>query len=286
MIIAKNQKALDKAFDDIRTKENAPKIGLVMTMGALHEGHMALIAQAKRQCTHVVCSIFVNPAQFNNPNDLATYPRTLEEDIALLSENDCDIVFAPDVDTVYPDKNKDYQIDLEGIDEGMEGTFRPGHFKGVCMVVERFFEMTQPDYAYFGKKDFQQLAIVQKLAEKRKLSVEIVGVPIARAANGLAMSSRNQLLTEAEKEAAGLISTALKKGLVFAIKNKSAQAIKEHILEQFEGTSFEVEYVSIVNNKTLKPVTEVDSDTTVCIVVYCRTVRLLDNMQFADTIND
>lgn len=284
MIITQNQNALDTAISKIRQNDENVKIGLVMTMGALHGGHMMLIAEAKKKCSHVICSIFVNPAQFNNPNDLATYPRTLEADLELLEQNGCDIVFAPDADTVYPNGVQPYFIDLEGLDEGMEGEFRPGHFKGVCMVVERFFEMTNPDFAYFGKKDFQQLAIVKKLVHIRKLPVEIIGVPIARAENGLAKSSRNQLLTAEEKEAAGLIPTALEKGLNFAIDNQSAAAIEEHILEQFNDTPFIVEYVAIINNDSLKPVHVVDSQSTVCIVVYCRSVRLLDNMQFADTL--
>lgn len=284
MIIAKNQKAVDTALAKIRQQDEKAKIGLVMTMGALHGGHMTLIAEAKKKCTHVICSIFVNPAQFNNPNDLATYPRTLESDLNLLEDHNCDLVYAPDVDTVYPKGEQTYHIDLEGLDEGMEGTFRPGHFKGVCMVVERFFEMTKPDYAYFGKKDYQQLAIVRKLTAIRQLPIEIIGVSIARAENGLAMSSRNQLLTDAEKEEARLISYALRQGLDFAIHNRSAEQIQEHILSHFEETQFEVEYVAIVHNDTLKPVDHVDDNTTVCIVVYCRTVRLLDNMQFADTL--
>jgi pantoate--beta-alanine ligase len=284
MIITTNKQELDNVLEDIRKGHESPKIGLVMTMGALHGGHMELIAQAKKQCTHVFCSVFVNPTQFNNPSDLATYPRTLASDITLLKEHDCDVVFAPDVDTVYPSGTTDYAIDLEGLDEGMEGTFRPGHFKGVCMVVERFLTLIQPDFAYFGKKDFQQLAIVKKLAQIRNLPVEIVGVPIARAENGLAMSSRNQLLTDDEREAAGLISSALKSGLEFSRNNRSSNAIHEHIIAYFEGTEFEVEYVAIIDNTSLKPVVEVNQNSTVCIVVYCRTVRLLDNMQFGDVL--
>ena len=284
MITTKNKEELDKALTNIQQSFESPKIGLVMTMGALHDGHMELIALAKQQCTHVICSIFVNPTQFNNPADLATYPRTLASDIALLKEHDCDLVFAPDVDTVYPSGTNEYSIDLQGLDEGMEGTFRPGHFKGVCMVVERFLRLVKPDFAYFGKKDFQQLAIVKKLVEIRKLPVQIVGVPIARASNGLALSSRNQLLTVDEREAAGLISRALRSGINHARNDQHSENIQREIFRKFENTSFEVEYVAIIDNDTLSPVTIVDANSTVCIVVYCRTVRLLDNMQFADSL--
>lgn len=261
--------------------ENAKNVGFVPTMGALHEGHISLIDLANKECDIVICSIFVNPTQFNNPDDLKTYPRTIEADIALLEQSDCDILLLPDVDAVYPNGVTDYEIDLGGLDNSMEGEFRPGHFKGVCMVVERFFEMVKPDRAYFGKKDFQQLAIIRKMVSVRNLGITIVGAPIKRLENGLAMSSRNALLTETERQNSSLIYKALLSGTEMAKSNKNANVISDHIASFFQNTEMEIEYIAIIDNDTLKFVEEINSNTTVCIVVYHSQVRLLDNMQFS-----
>jgi pantoate--beta-alanine ligase len=282
VIIVKNQREILEAIETAKIEKPEAIIGFVPTMGALHEGHMSLIESAKSQSDIVVCSIFVNPTQFNNPDDLKTYPRTIDADRQLLEEKGCDILLLPDVKDVYPNGEQPYSIDLGGIDKSMEGAFRPGHFKGVCMVVERFFEMVQPDKAFFGKKDFQQLAVVRKMTAVRNLPIEIVGVPIKRAENGLALSSRNALLTEQQREDASLISRALKSGLEFSKANNNAAATAQHIEAQFEGTAMEVEYVAIIDNDTLEPVDTVSTNSSVCTVVYYGKVRLLDNMQFAD----
>lgn len=282
MIIVKNQREILEAIETAKIEKPEAIIGFVPTMGALHEGHMSLIETAKSQSDIVVCSIFVNPTQFNNPDDLKTYPRTIDADRKLLEEKGCDILLLPDVKDVYPNGEQPYSIDLDGIDKSMEGAFRPGHFKGVCMVVERFFEMVQPDIAFFGKKDFQQLAVIRKMTAVRNLPIEIIGVPIKRAENGLALSSRNALLTEKEREDASFISRALKSGLDFSKTNTNAASIAQHIEAQFKGTAMEVEYVAIIDNDTLEPVEEVSANSTVCTVVYYGKVRLLDNMQFAD----
>jgi pantoate--beta-alanine ligase len=281
VIITENQSEIIEAIKTAKIQKSDAIVGFIATMGALHEGHMSLIELAKNQCDIVVCSVFVNPSQFNNPDDLATYPRTIAEDQKLLENAGCDILLLPSVSAVYPNGILPYDIDLEGLDEGMEGTFRPGHFTGVCMVVQRFLEMVQPNKAYFGKKDYQQLAIIRKMVAIRKMDVEIVGAPIKRAENGLALSSRNALLSEAQLATAPQIYQALKSGLQFSLFNKNAAAIKNHIESQFLNTEMEPEYVAIVNNDTLAPVEEVDENCTVCIVVFSGKVRLLDNVQFS-----
>lgn len=285
MIIARNETEIAEAIQIAKSKLTDAKIGFVPTMGALHQGHISLIELAKSQSDIVICSIFVNPTQFNNPTDLATYPRTVEEDTALLAENGCDILLLPTVEAVYPNGILPYSIDLEGLDKGMEGQFRPGHFEGVCMVVERFLRMVKPHQAFFGKKDFQQLAIIKKMATIRELPVEIIGAPIKRSAEGLALSSRNALLSPKELNEAPRIFNALQSGLEFSRKDPNAQAVKAHIIRQFENTSLTVEYVEIVDNDTLIPQETVTANSTVCIVAYLGEVRLIDNMQFADEIN-
>mgnify|MGYP000094301175 FL=1 len=285
VIIVTNQSEFTEAIKRAKLEKSDAIVGFVATMGALHEGHMSLIEVAKNQCDIVVCSIFVNPAQFNNPEDLATYPRDVEVDQKLLIENNCDILLLPSVEAVYPDGIQPYSIDLDGLDEGMEGTFRPGHFKGVCMVVERFLRMVTPDKAYFGLKDYQQLAIIRKMVAIRNLPTEVVGVAIKRAENGLALSSRNALLSPEKLEKAAHIHKTLLSGLEFSKSNKDAVAIKKHIEAGFEDTEMEIEYVAIVHNDTLAPVEVVDSNATVCIVVFSGKVRLLDNMQFSSVLD-
>ena len=285
VIITKNQSEFNAALKAAKIKNPDAIVGFVPTMGALHEGHGSLIDIAVNQCDIVICSIFVNPTQFNNAEDLATYPRTLIPDQKLLEKAGCHILLIPTVKAVYPNGILPYQIDLEGLDEEMEGAFRPGHFNGVCMVVQRLLEIVTPHKAYFGKKDFQQLAIIRKMAIIRELDVEIIGVPIKRAENGLALSSRNALLSSAQLEKAPLIYSALQSGLKFSISNKNADAIIRHIESHFLGTQMEVEYTAIVNNDTLRPVEEVDKNSTVCIVVFSGQVRLIDNMQFASVLS-
>lgn len=281
VIITENQSQIIAAIKTAKIQKPDAIVGFVATMGALHEGHVSLIELAKNQCDIVVCSVFVNPTQFNNPDDLTTYPRTINEDKKLLEKADCDILLLPSVDVVYPDGILPYEIDLEGLDAEMEGAFRPGHFNGVCMVVQRFLEMVEPDKAYFGKKDFQQLAIIRKMAAIRNLPVEIVGAPIRRAENGLALSSRNALLSPDQLAMAPKIYNALRYAMQFAVENKNAAAIKRNIQVAFEDSAMEIEYVAIINNDTLIPVEEVDENSTVCIVVFSGNVRLLDNMQFS-----
>ena len=286
MILTKNQSEISSVIEKARLKKPDLVVGFVPTMGALHQGHISLINVANKQCDIVICSVFVNPTQFNNSDDLETYPRNFSADQKLLNDNGCTILLLPSVADVYPNGIEPYNIDLEGLDQGMEGAFRPGHFKGVCMVVERLFNMVKPNKAFFGNKDFQQLAIIRKLVSIKNIPVDIVGVPIKRSEKGLALSSRNALLTADQLDKAPLIYNALLAGLQFAIKQPKATEIKNYILQFFEKSEvLEVEYVAIVNNDDLKPVEIVNKNCSVCIVVFCGKVRLIDNMQFATVLN-
>jgi len=280
VIITKNETETHAALEAFKLKNPNAIIGFVPTMGALHEGHLSLIREAKNQCDFVVCSIFVNPTQFNNADDLKRYPRTIEADQVLLESVACDLLLVPTVDAVYPSGVPAYEIDLEGLDQGMEGQFRPGHFKGVCMVVERLFAMVLPQKGFFGAKDFQQLAVIRKMKAVRNLPIEIIGVTIKRAENGLALSSRNALLSDEERENAQLIYRALEAGVDFGQMNRNSTDIVAKIQSFFTGTDFEVEYIAIVDNDTLLTVDAVNENATICIVVYYRNVRLIDNIPF------
>ncbi len=282
MIIVQNQHEIQTAIHQLKSTNTNATVGFVPTMGALHEGHVSLIELARKKADIVVCSIFVNPTQFNNAADLATYPRTEEADAKLLADNKCDILLLPNVDDVYPKGVAEYTIDLGGLDEVMEGEFRPGHFNGVCMVVERFFEMVKPDMAFFGQKDFQQLSILRRMVKIRKLPVNVIGAPIRRNERGLALSSRNMLLSKQEREEASLIYRALLGGLVRYEQTNKADVIALTIASFFEESKLKPEYIAIVNNETLQPVEVVNENCTVCVAVYCGNVRLIDNMPFAD----
>jgi len=281
VITAKKETEIQAAYQAARIQNANLTIGFVPTMGALHQGHISLIEKAKLATNFVVCSIFVNPTQFNNASDLETYPRTIEADIALLKLHGCDLVFIPSIEEVYPGGVRDYEIDLEGLDQGMEGQFRPGHFKGVCMVVERLFEIVTPQKAFFGAKDFQQLAIIRKMTTIRNLPIAIISVPIKRAENGLALSSRNALLSAPERENAKIIYQALQHGVEFAQKNRQSDLIREEIATRFDSTDLVVEYIAIVDNDSLLPVDEISENSTICIVVFYHKVRLIDNIPFS-----
>ncbi len=255
-------------------------IGFVPTMGALHEGHLELMRRARRENSLLVVSIFVNPIQFNNAEDLKKYPRTLEEDEKMLESVDCDVLFAPDANEMYPEKVT-RQYDFGRLDKVMEGKFRPGHFNGVAVVVKKLFDIVQPHRAYFGEKDFQQLAIIKKLVEMEQIPVEIVPCPIVREPDGLAMSSRNRLLTpEQRKEAPFIYQTLLE-----AKRRRDhicANPLRQMIINRFEGNeNFKLEYFDIVDDKTLQPVHAWNSKTgtVACVAVWLGNVRLIDNIR-------
>ncbi|WP_298140891.1 pantoate--beta-alanine ligase [Flavobacterium sp.] len=231
---------------------NNSTIGFVPTMGALHKGHLSLLKKSLENNTITVISIFVNPTQFNNPEDLKKYPRTLENDVEKIKTISKEIlVYAPSVEDIYEGKTKSQHYNFDGLENQMEGKFRPGHFDGVGTVVKKLFEIVNPTNAYFGEKDFQQLQIVKKLVEKEKLAVNIIGCPIYREANGLAMSSRNERLTEEQKDKASIIYKTMNDAKKL-FGTKSAKEVSEFVTKAFKNnTMFELEYFEIADEATL-----------------------------------
>ena len=256
-------------------------IGLVPTMGALHEGHLSLVRRAKQECDIVVVSDFVNPIQFNNQHDLETYPRTLDEDVAKLQSVDCDYVLAPSVEEMYPTPVTDkYSFGI--IEEVMEGPRRPGHFSGVAVVVRRLFDIVEPRKAYFGEKDFQQIAIIKNLVKQINYDIEIVPCPIVRADDGLALSSRNKRLSPENRAKAPKIHATLSEATQKAATMSVAE-VKQWVMDVFsEDPAFEPEYFEIVEDVTLQPVSDWnDADGIVgCIAVWMDDVRLIDIIRF------
>lgn len=262
---------------------NGKTIGLVPTMGALHAGHLSLVSRAVEENDISLVSVFVNPTQFNNPTDLATYPRKEEDDFRLLAEAGVSAVFAPSVDEMYPEGTKsDHVFELGTAAEVMEGKFRPGHFQGVAQVVSRLFRLCRPTRAYFGEKDFQQIAVIRAMVESEHIDVRIVPVPIKRADDGLALSSRNALLTPEERSVAPEIHAALVYSVEYA-KDHSVRATHDTVVERINAVPhMEVEYYEIVDGRTLLPVEEwSESDDIVgCVTVYCGKTRLIDNIRY------
>ena len=254
------------------------KVGLVPTMGALHEGHMTLVQKSIEQNDCTIVSIFVNPTQFNNPEDLEKYPRNMDRDLELLEKEGDIIVFAPPVSEVYPDNYQTVKLDLGRMGLVMEGKFREGHFDGVVNVVNRLFEIIHPTHAYFGLKDFQQLAVIQFMTEKFALDVNIVGCEIFRETSGLASSSRNQRLTDSQLDEALAISQILKHAKN-ASENNSIQEVIDEAKRSFEASSLELEYFQIVNPRTLMDLEDWMPGAHACVTAYCGGVRLLDNLQ-------
>lgn len=256
------------------------KVGFVPTMGALHEGHISLINRAKKENDIVVCSVFVNPIQFNNPADLEKYPRTPEKDIEKLEQAGCDAVFMPTAEEMYPNKVEDH-YDFGDIEHVMEGACRPGHFNGVAIVVRKLFEIVNPNKAYFGEKDFQQLAIIKKMVRDLNMNLEIVPCPIVREIDGLAMSSRNVRLNEAERAIAPKIFATLND----SITKKDAMSpseMKKYTLDKYaEIKEFDVEYVEItdeINLKSLENWNECDH-ARIFVALQLGPVRLIDNVR-------
>ncbi|WP_417430567.1 pantoate--beta-alanine ligase [Halpernia sp.] len=279
MEILKNKTTLQNYIE--RQKEMGKKIGFAPTMGALHDGHLSLYKAAKAENDLVISSIFVNPTQFNNVNDLAKYPRTLDFDIKKLEDcGDVDAVYIPQINDIYPEHTESKHFDFDGLEDEMEGKFRPGHFDGVATVVEELFKQVKPDNAYFGEKDFQQLAIIKKLAEKLKLPIHIHGVAIFRNSEGLALSSRNERLTSHQKkEALILHDTLIKVNEWFRII--TIPEINKRVVEIFaKAPAMELEYFTIANEETLKETDFFYKDKSyrAFLVVNFGDVRLIDNM--------
>lgn len=266
-----------------RYHSEAKTIGFVPTMGALHEGHLSLVEQCRKQNDICIVSIFVNPTQFNNLTDLEKYPRTIENDTQMLSQEGLDIVFVPSVKEIYP-KPDTRQFDFGQLDKVMEGKFRPGHFNGVAQVVSRLFDIVKPNRAYFGEKDFQQLAIIRDMVRQYNIPVEIVAVPIMREKNGLAMSSRNQRLTDDQQKDATNIYRIIAESKKLSKRITVEEAIAFVVDEVNKIGSLEVEYFEIVDGDTLQPINNW-SDTSYlvgCITVFCGEVRLIDNIVYSE----
>lgn len=263
----------------LSSEKKVKSIGFVPTMGALHEGHLQLIKQSKKECKITVCSIFVNPTQFNNATDLANYPNTLKEDLLKLENLNCNAVYIPKVDDLYEENEKAKEFDFGTLSTTMEGEYRPGHFNGMATIVEKFFNIIKPTKAYFGQKDLQQLKIVKALSKQTKSEIEIVGVPTIREEGGLALSSRNALLTTEGRKDAHLIFECL--NYCRANKNKGIDFLKSHTQTKFsELKNFELEYVEFVALNTMLPITkwENENENAICIATYIDGVRLIDNI--------
>lgn len=263
-------------------KQAGKLVGFVPTMGALHAGHMALVERAKKECDVVISSVFVNPTQFNNPKDLELYPRTPEKDAALLAAHGCDFVFFPTVEMMYPTDLEFPVVDLGEMERIMEGAFRPGHFKGVVQVVWRFFSLVQPDKAYFGLKDFQQVAVIKHMVRSLNLPIEIVPCPTLREPSGLAMSSRNMRLSDQEKEEALVIFKTLSFLKAHAGEFTPTELTQKG-KELMNASTLRLEYLQIVDPITLLELTsEWTPGATACLSAYCGEVRLIDNMKLIE----
>ncbi len=254
-------------------------IGFVPTMGALHSGHLALINHASRENEVVVASIFVNPTQFNNAEDLKRYPRNINDDIAKLETTGCHVLFHPEVVEMYPERIESQDINLGGLDTVMEGAHRPGHFDGVATIVSRFFEIIDPDKAYFGEKDYQQLQIIRHVSRQLNFKVDIIPHPIERSTKGLALSSRNQLLSESDQEKA----LAIIQNLLWARENHKSLSPTEMaaaIRKNFEAEPLELEYVEIVNQENLRNINNWNEakHVRIFIAAHISGVRLIDNL--------
>ena len=263
-------------------KKLKKSIGFVPTMGALHDGHIALVKRAVAENGCCIVSIFVNPTQFNNSADLEKYPRNLEHDAELLQQVGCGLVFAPEIAEMY-DENEvsiTFDFDFGGLDKVMEGKFRHGHFNGVVQIVSKLFDLVQPDKAYFGEKDFQQLAIIHRMVKLLKYPVEIVDCPIFREPSGLAMSSRNERLTNEQRKKAAKISEILFESRNFA-PEKSPNELIQWVADAI-GTEngLKLEYYDIVDASTLQSIEQWNDNCIGCIAVFCGDVRLIDNIRY------
>ena len=262
-------------------RQHNKQIGFVPTMGALHNGHLSLVKRCVEENDVCVVSIFVNPTQFNDKNDLATYPRTLDKDSALLEPAGCDYVFAPTEAEMYPEPDT-RTFDCGTVSAVMEGARRPGHFNGVAQIVSKLFYAVEPDNAYFGEKDFQQIAVIRAMVKQLNIPVKINACPILREEDGLALSSRNVRLTPEQRQKAPLIARTLKESTNFAV-GKSVQEVIDYVVNTINADPvMRVEYYEIVDGITMESIKDwSDTDYAVgCITVYCGEVRLIDNIRY------
>ncbi len=279
MKIIENKEELIGAIANL--KSNNKSVGLVLTMGALHEGHLSLVHEANKNNDIVIVSIFVNPTQFNDPKDYNRYPRILSDDIEELKKVKCDILFIPSEKEMYPHEDK-REFDFGNLDKILEGKYRPGHFKGVALIVSKFFEIIKPDKAYFGEKDFQQVVIIKHLTKLMGSSIEIIACPIIRESDGLAMSSRNMLLSKEERENVSLISQTLLKARKMA-KELNVKQVKNWVISKINNNPFlNVEYFEIVDDKSLESIFDWEQQNYKIgfIAVHIGNIRLIDNIRF------
>ena len=279
MKIIRTVRELQEAVEMHRSQGHS--IGLVPTMGALHQGHLSLMNRAREDNEIVVASVFVNPTQFNNPDDLRTYPRTEEADCQAMESIGVDYAFIPTVEEIYPEPDTRV-FDLGPVAEVMEGAMRPGHFNGVAQIVSKLFAWTLPTRAYFGEKDYQQIAVIRKMAQLEGFNFDIVACPILRHEDGLAMSSRNVRLTPEQRGIAPMIRKVLLESL--ELKDaKTVSEVKQFVKEKIDSVKgLTTEYYEIVDSKTMQPIAEwADAETAVgCVTVYCGEVRLIDNITY------
>lgn len=285
MKIIESIKEFEAEIESLKTAGKT--IGFVPTMGALHEGHKSLVIRSVSENEYCIVSIFVNPTQFNNLTDLEKYPRDLNRDAEMLKSVGCEIIFAPKTEDIYKknELNNPFNFDFGGLDSVMEGQFRPGHFNGVVQIVSKLFYLVQPDKAYFGEKDFQQLSIIHRMVKLLNFKVEIIDCPIVRESTGLAMSSRNERLTFAERLKASEISKVLSESCNFAPQISPEEITKKVISEINKNDELEVEYFDIVDIESLQTIHDWSRPAVGCIAVFCGEVRLIDNIRYK-TINN
>lgn len=272
-------KSVEKLAELRKSLETTLTIGFVPTMGALHSGHIALVKNAVKESDYTVASIFVNPRQFNNKEDLKKYPKSINKDIELLNNAKCDAVFIPEEEDLFSGF-KGCDVNLDGLDQILEGKHRPGHFKGVVDVVFRFFDLIRPHKAFFGLKDYQQYLVIKQMTEKFKLKIEIVGCPIIREESGLAMSSRNARLSKSQKESASLINKVLNEVSIDFIQDKTPQKVKDYMAHKLNSDkNLRTEYIEFCEPNTLKPVNSFKDikEIVICVAVFSGEVRLIDN---------
>ena len=278
MITFKLAKDLTKYLQ--KQKQNGNSIGFVPTMGALHEGHLSLLKKSNEMSKVTVCSIFVNPTQFNNPEDLKKYPRSVSEDLLLLEENRCDVLFLPDEKEIYADeKSKQKHFDLGHLETILEGKFRPGHFQGVCLVMEKLLKIVNPDFLFLGQKDFQQCLVIQKLVSLLHKATKIIICPILRDPGGLAMSSRNLRLSSSNRKLASQLHQTL-----VSIENRmdghNFPQLKEQAINDLENMGFQVEYLELARKTDLQilPDFKVKEDLIILVAAFLAGIRLIDNL--------
>lgn len=278
MIIYKHSKDLENYL--IRQRKLNISVGFVPTMGALHTGHLSLIERCKGFCKLTVCSIFVNPTQFNNSDDFEKYPKTIDDDVLLLEKNGCDILFLPNEQEMYPDSiSKEKHYDLGYLETILEGKFRPGHFQGVCMIVEKLLNIVNPKYLFMGQKDYQQCMVVKRLTKHMHKRIEVIICPILREKNGLAMSSRNIRLNPSES----ILATELQKELILIDQKLNGHnffELKNQAIATLKNSGIKIEYLELANTKDLKLISEFEnrSGLILLIAAFISEVRLIDNL--------